>query len=717
MQVASFLFDKKNDYSALFMSNALILIVCYFSVLIGLEFTYLSSNITLFNLSTGVAVGLLIVYGLSNWLGVFMGIFLGQYFNYEPFPSSILIALGITLEAVLIQYFLIRYSRIQLNLEFIQDILKLLLVSSLVVTFFGTTYLTASLFFVDAINFDLIGIAWLCSWLGKIAGITVVTPFILVWTQDFNFEKSWFKLVELVCMMMIIVLCGGIVFGWLGDFTNDEIRYPLAYLFFPILAWSAFRFGQRTATLSTIIISTFALWGLTHNIGPFLRESVFENHFFTWLYINVASILAMILAADITQCKKIRVALHQSDERFELATTGSQDGLWDWMDTNADEMWWSKNFYELLGYSQNEIEPSIEQLLDLMHEKDRSLHYEMLDKHLQESKPYNIEYRLQTKDDGYRWFHVKAEAVNVKGSKAKRIAGSIIDVHDRKMAEQKICDLNQDLERRVSKRTNDLADINESLRREIMERNKAELEIVKLQNDLIRMGRVTTLGEMTTAVAHELHQPLMAIVNYSQSALIDLNKDIKANESTINDIKTISDQALRGGEIIRKMKNLVLLDQGHTERFDINELLIELKPLIDLEMAQNHITLKLTLWKKELITEINHVRMQQAINNLIRNSIESMKYNVNDKQLTIRTLMVNENKLKIEITDNGSGISEEDKNQIFNSFYTTKVNGLGLGLSVSKRIINQHEGELKLIDHGDGVTASIILPLTKFANG
>ena len=514
--------------------------------------------------------------------------------------------------------------------------------------------------------------------------------------------------------MTALVLFGGIVFfGWFDTNIGGYSRYPLAYLFFPILTWAAFRFGQRISTAATIVIAVFALWSLDNHLGPFSRDSIYESHFLTWLCINVASVLAMILAADITQCKKIRVALKKSDERLNLATSGSQDGLWDWTDVDNDKMWWSPNFYELLGYKKGEIEASQNQIINLMHQDDRDNHREHLNKHLHENTEYNIDFRLLTKSGVYRWFHAKAEAVYDAELGSRRMAGSIIDIHDRIQAQQEITSLNKNLEERVSERTNELEEINSDLHREIMHRNKAELEIVKLQNDLIRMGRIGTMGEMASTMSHELHQPLMAIINYSQSALMDLKENKNIDPEVAENIQRISDQALRGGQIIREMRAFAIRGQTTTEKYDVNQLVVELKPLFEIEVTQNDISLVLDLVHEELIVNINHIQIQQVISNLVRNSIEAMKYNNDEKILTIRSMRLTDNRVAIEVIDNGGGIEESNVNQIFESFYTTKSEGLGLGLSISQKIVDAHNGTLKLINYDEGVLARVTLSLVE----
>ena len=712
MQLA-LLAAKKANYQSYVWGIFLLALACYLAVELGLKFTFLSAHVSLFNLATGVGVGALIVYGIRYWPGILLGVTFGYYLNQVDLWLSAAVALGIVLEASISAHILRRYFHLDNSLEYIPDIVKLLLIAGAIVTVLGATYITLTLLaFGKAATIEL-GFIWVNSLLGKITGIALITPFVMVWSQQLDYEEDWSKVLELTCMIISLIICGGIVFfGWFDTSIGGYSRYPLAYIFFPILAWAAFRFGQRVATAATIIIASFALWSLAKHLGPFSRDSLYESHFLTWLCINIASILAMILAADITQCKKVRVALQKSDERLDLATSGSQDGLWDWTDVKKDSMWWSPNFYELLGFEEGEITSSSKQLEDLMHPEDKRDHLQTLEDHLKGKRSYNVDYRLRTKKGDYRWFHAKAEVIYDVKTGARRMAGSIIDIHDRKLAQEEIVKLNRELEQRVIERTHDLADINSDLRREIMQRNKAELEIVKLQNDLIRMGRVSTMGEMASALAHELHQPLMAIVNYSQSALMDLGKESKREDDVVDDVERISEQALRGGEIIRKMKDFAVKGKTSTSRVDINELILELKPLFDIEAAQNRIKLSVKLADEELVSDVNNIQMQQVLSNLVRNGIDAMKYNTTDKLLSITTRRIEEEFVVIEVIDSGVGIREEHMDKIFESFYSTKSDGLGLGLSISEKIVKALYGQLTIRNNsGGGITARITLPL------
>ncbi len=712
MQAATLLVSDKNNYQSYLAGIVVLALACHFAVLISTQFTFISIHVSLFDIATGVSVGGLVVYGIKYWPAVLIGIASGYLSGQESVIFAIFASLGITLEASIASYFLRKHLHGHYRLDYMPELLAYLLITSLVVIMVGATSISIFLKLLYNISISEISFVWLNACLGKITGIAVIAPFVMVWSQRTEGSLNWAKYIELACLYGALIICGGIVFfGWFDSSIKGYSRYPLAYMFFPILAWAAFRFGQRVSTASTLIITIFALWSLSHSLGPFSRDSIYESHFLTWLCINVASILSMILAADITQCKKVRVALQTSDERLELASSGSQDGLWDWMNVDEDVMWWSPNFYELISYSEDEVKSSHSQLTNLMHPDDREVHFQALEAHLKDNKPYNVDFRVQTKSQGYQWFHAKAEMTYDKKTGARRMAGSIIDIDERKIAQNEIISLNENLEKRVARRTNELEEINKNLHSEIIERQKAELEIVKLQNDLIRMGRVSTMGEMASTLAHELHQPLMAIVNYSQSALLDLSESKNQNQNTIDDVNIISQQALRGGQIIRKMKEFAMRGEVSKERVDIKVLITELKPLFDIEVKQNNIKLSIELLDDQLMVMMNQIQMQQVINNLVRNSIEAMKNNTNSKLLTIKSYKLDNNYAVIEVIDNGCGIDVKSIENMYDSFYTTKSDGLGLGLSISEKIVKAHGGTLKLTNNSIGVSAKICITL------
>ncbi|MFZ6051647.1 PAS domain-containing protein [Halocola ammonii] len=146
---------------------------------------------------------------------------------------------------------------------------------------------------------------------------------------------------------------------------------------------------------------------------------------------------------DVTELHNITRALAESREIYDLVLRGSSAGIWDWTDVNKDATWWSPKFYELLGYSPNEVQATIQLFRELLHPEDRKRTFELLNQALKGEKSYQVEYRLRTKSGEYRWFHATAQVNFDSKGKAIRMAGSIIDITERRKAESALSSVAQ----------------------------------------------------------------------------------------------------------------------------------------------------------------------------------------------------------------------------------------------------------------------------------
>ncbi len=686
----------------------------YICLRLGLSFAFANKIITLFNIAAGFGLAILLSFGIRYWPAIFIGAAIGFYQTTLALNLALMLAAAQVIQAILGTLLLSKYFVLNKSLDRIQDVLTFIIIGAVLVTIIFPSLMIISMLAADLINVSDIKFIWINAWLGEMFGVMVFGSVFLAWSYRSRWIDNWLRYLEAGLLFSLLIALGGIVFfGWLDNNIHGYSHYPLAYVFFPLLAWAAFRLGQKGATFAIAILVCFALWGLKNNLGPFYRDSIYESYVLTWLCINTAAGLAMMLAADITQCIKTRVALVKSDERLALAIQGSQDGVWDWMDINKDKIWWSPRLYQLLGYKQNEIESTHSTLISLLHPNDRNRHLEMLEKHLRGDASYNIDFRLQTKYLGYRWFHAKAQAVQGLDYTSKRMAGSLSDIHERKHIQEEITNLNKKLEERVQQRTKDLSIMNENLKREIKERTKAEMNVMQLQEDLIKLERTSTINEMSTSFAHELHQPLTAIVNYAQASLIDLeNKSY--NEETIEKyLKEISGLALRSGKIVKRLREFSRKGEKDKKLITVNNIIKGIQPLLEMEAEKREIKFNYDFDKLGTCVRADEILIQQVVTNLVKNAIESMNdINSSDKSINISACVNQDGFVHIKVEDHGIGLKNVDNSRIFDSFYTTKSHGVGIGLSISNSIAEAHGGHIKIYNNKNsvGVTSELVLP-------
>jgi two-component system sensor kinase FixL len=226
-------------------------------------------------------------------------------------------------------------------------------------------------------------------------------------------------------------------------------------------------------------------------------------------------------------------------------------------------------------------------------------------------------------------------------------------------------------------------------------RRRAEEETHRLQERLTHVSRLATVGEMSAGIAHELNQPLTAVANYAQACdrLLGLaDPDIAEVREAL---RQITAQAVRAGDIIRRLRMLARNDVVRREPTDINQLVGELTELIQLDAKARHVQYTLDLAGALPLIEVDRAPIQQVVLNLVRNALEALEESCADaRQVTVRTRLVSESDMEIAVCDNGPGVSPAIAPRLFDPFCSSKPNGTGLGLAMSRTIVNSHQGSL-----------------------
>lgn len=230
---------------------------------------------------------------------------------------------------------------------------------------------------------------------------------------------------------------------------------------------------------------------------------------------------------------------------------------------------------------------------------------------------------------------------------------------------------------------------------DVTERRQAEAEALRAQERMTHVSRLTTMGEMAAGIAHEINQPLAAITSYAQACdrLLALPRpDIAEVREAL---RGIAAQALRAGEIIRRLRSLVRNRETEREATDVNDLIEDVLPLGRHDASLHDVRISLELAPGLPRVSTDRIQVQQVVLNLLRNAIEALAEQRGEpREITVSTGLATPGAVEIRVCDNGPGVDESIAERMFDPFCTTKVTGTGLGLAISRTIVQAHRGEL-----------------------
>jgi PAS domain S-box-containing protein len=241
----------------------------------------------------------------------------------------------------------------------------------------------------------------------------------------------------------------------------------------------------------------------------------------------------------------------------------------------------------------------------------------------------------------------------------------------------------------------------------------AEQALREAQAELAHVTRVTTLGELTASIAHEVNQPLAAVVANAEACLRWLDRDIPDLAAARRSAEWVINDGIRASDVVRRVRALAHKADIEKAPLDVNDIVTEVIALVQRELASHEVSLRTELAPDLPNILGDRVQLQQVIINLVMNGIEAMQ-SVTDRprELVIRSRQEEMQRVLLSVTDCGVGISAENANRLFNAFFTTKSSGLGMGLSICRSIVEAHGGRLSASgDEGRGATFQFVLPL------
>jgi C4-dicarboxylate-specific signal transduction histidine kinase len=289
----------------------------------------------------------------------------------------------------------------------------------------------------------------------------------------------------------------------------------------------------------------------------------------------------------------------------------------------------------------------------------------------------------------------------------------MVETSELKLAKAEIKRLNDDLERRVVERTQQLTIANEQIRREMAERERTEIALRAAEAELAHVTRVTAMGEMAATIAHEVTQPLTGIVTNGNACLHWLDRASPNLSKARQTVERMIRDGNRASAIIQEVRTLVKKAPPSSEPVNINDLVQGTIALTTGELKRNQVQLETELAKELPLIMGDRIQLQQVLLNLIVNAIEAMSSVYGRaRQLRIRSEPVAEPQgVSVTVQDSGVGLDRQKIERVFDTFFTTKPNGMGMGLSICRTIVAAHGGTLSGVPNEDhGATFRFVVP-------
>lgn len=368
--------------------------------------------------------------------------------------------------------------------------------------------------------------------------------------------------------------------------------------------------------------------------------------------LETARLYAELLAENI-QRRRVEKELRSSQTSLMLGEQISHTGSWRW-ELVQDLMFISEEYARILGLPEQQKMISMAEFLTFVHQDDYARISALVTQSVREGLSMRAEFRVIRADGSVRYIHGIGDPVGV-GSEVNEYYGIISDITSQRAAEVAM---------RVA------------------------------QADLARVSRATTVGQLTSSIAHEINQPLMSIVSNAGASLRWLNREPARLDKVREGLEEIAAEGARAGEIIRSIQSLTRKQDPTFSRIDLHYLIHHIIALSRSELEQRQISVDYLLQAEDCIIIGDSVQIQQVLLNLVMNAVEAMAESKDRASIITLTTRNTDGKVSVEIADTGSGIDAGLTERIFDSFYSTKAQGMGMGLTISASIIERHRGKL-----------------------
>lgn len=391
----------------------------------------------------------------------------------------------------------------------------------------------------------------------------------------------------------------------------------------------------------------------------------------SFAFLGVIGAMGLELAGDVLRASDLARELNESQRQMDLAGRAASLGFWE-LDVSSGEIWASGTSRALFGVGSVE-RVDLETFLEMLHRDDREGVADAIRTAIEGGRDYERDYRVMLEDGGVRWISARGRVVMGSDGKAVKMRGVLFD--------------------ETARRT-------------------SEIELAHVRGQLAHAGRVSMMGQLAAALAHELNQPLGAILRNAEAADLFLQSpepDLRELRAIIHDIEK---DDKRAGGVIERLRALLKRKEIEIRPVVLKDLLEEVEALIRAEASARGVRLEVNAAAGLPPVQGDRVHLQQILINLVINGMDALSgIGRLERRVTISACHGGPGFVEVAVTDTGSGIDPEVLGHVFDPFFTTKPNGMGMGLSICRTIVEAHGGMIAAESGFRGSSFHFTLPV------